>query len=107
MSRIVRRIAARLDMVEAYRYYARKAGRRTADRFFARAEATFQRLATFPGAGTVYNPDRPALADLRYFPIARFPNQIVFCKPIPDGVEVYRVLHGARDLEGVFDLEFD
>jgi len=83
-------------MVEAYRYYVRKAGRRTAGRFFARVDATFQRLAAFPGVGSSYDPDRPALADLRYFPVAKFPNQIVFYKPIPDGIEVDRVLHGAR-----------
>src|SRR4051812_19735356 len=84
VSRIARRLAARRGMIEADRYYPREAGLRTADRFFAHAEATFQRLAAFPGAGAAYDPDRPALADLRYFPIAKFPSRIVFYKPIPD-----------------------
>lgn len=78
MSRIVRRASARRDMVETYRYYVPKAGRRTAERFFTRADATFQRHAAFPSAGALYDPDRPSLADLRYSPVERFPSQIVF-----------------------------
>jgi toxin ParE1/3/4 len=106
VSRIVRRTSARRDLVEAYRYYVRKADRRTAERFFARAESTFERLAALPEAGALYDPGRPSLAGLRYPPIQKFPSQIAFYKPIAGGIEVYRVLHGARDLDGILTADF-
>jgi toxin ParE1/3/4 len=106
VSRIVRRPAADRDLVESYRYYARKAGLRTADRFFAQVEATFARLAKMPGIGTRYEPDEPLYADLRYFPVSRFRDYLVFYRPLPDGIEVFRVLHGARDIQGILAEEF-
>jgi plasmid stabilization system protein ParE len=56
MSQIIRRPAANRDLVTAFRYYAREASLRVADRFFAEAETTFARLATMPGIGTRYEP---------------------------------------------------
>jgi len=52
LSKIVRRPWANRDLVEIFRQYAREAGLRVADRFFAEAEATFARLASMPGMGT-------------------------------------------------------
>lgn len=44
---------------------------------------------------------RPDLApDLRSLPVG---NQVIFYRPIPDGIQVIRVLHGARDIPAVFD----
>ena len=73
---------------------------------FAQAEATFDRLAGKPGIGTRYEPDEPLYGDLRYFPVARFRDDIIFYRPIPGGIEVYRVLHGARDIHGILADEF-
>jgi len=36
---------------------------------------------------------------LRSFPVGRY---AIFYLPIPDGVEIVRVLHGARDLDAIF-----
>ena len=83
MSQIVRRPAADRDLVAIFRHYARQAGMRVADRFFAQAEATFVRLAGLPGIGTRYEPAEPLYADLRYFPVARFRDYIIFYRPIP------------------------
>jgi plasmid stabilization system protein ParE len=52
VSKILRRPSANRDVVEIYRYLARQAGIRVADRFFTQAEATFARLARMPGIGT-------------------------------------------------------
>jgi toxin ParE1/3/4 len=42
---------------------------------------------------------RPELAiDLRSFAVR---NHVIFYTPLPKGVEIVRVLHGARDLETV------
>ena len=106
MNAIHRRQKTRQDLVEIFRYYAREAGFRVAQRFFAQAEATFTRLASMPGMGTRYDHDHPALADLRYFPIARFRSYIVFYRPIADGIEIVRVLHGARDIASALGEEF-
>jgi toxin ParE1/3/4 len=78
----------------------------TARRFLAQAEATFQRLARMPGIGTRYEPDEPLYAELRYFPVSRFRMYLVFYRPIPGGIEVLRVLHGARDIPGILAEDF-
>ena len=38
--------------------------------------------------------------------LSRFPKYLVFYRPITDGIEVIRVLHGARDLDGILADEF-
>jgi toxin ParE1/3/4 len=107
MSQIIRRPAANGDLITSFRYYARQASLRVADRFFAEAEATFARLARMPGLGTRYEPDEPLYANLRYFPISRFRAHIVFYRIVPDdGIEVFRVLHGAQDIHGILAEEF-
>jgi toxin ParE1/3/4 len=104
--RIVRRQGARQDLVSIYRYYAREAGVRVADRFYAAAEAAFTRLAKSPGIGARYNPEHPALAELRYFTLSRFKKYLVFYRPIGGGIEIVRVLHGARDIQSILAEEF-
>jgi len=106
VSKINRRPSANRDLVEIFRHYARGAGIQVADRFFAQAEATFARLATMPGTGTRYEPDEPLHADLRYCPVSRFRKYLVFYRPVPGGIEVLRVLHGARDIAGILAEEF-
>jgi toxin ParE1/3/4 len=100
-----RRLKARQDLVEIFRYYAREAGFRVAQRFFAQAEATVTRLAQMPGMGTSYEHDHPALAGIRYFPVSRFRNYIIFYRPVADGIEIVRVLHGARDIATILAEE--
>lgn len=106
MNQIIRRPSANRDLVEIFRHYARKGGLRVADRVFAEAEATFARLAGMPGMGTRYEPDEPIYADLRFFPVSRYRDYLVFYRPIPGGIEVYRVLHGARDIHGILAEDF-
>jgi toxin ParE1/3/4 len=101
MSAIHRRSKARQDLVEIFRYHTREAGLHVAQRFFAQAEATFTRLAGMPGLGTPYGHPHPALAEVRFFPVARFRKYIVFYRVVADGIEIVRVLHGARDIAGI------
>ena len=107
MSKVIRRPSANRDLLLTFRHYARTANLRTADRFFVEVEATLDRLARMPGLGTRYAPDDPLYADLRYFPISGFRQFVVFYREIPDGIEVVRVLHGARDISGILTEEFE
>ncbi len=105
MSRILRRPLADADLVAIFRYYAREAGLPVADCFFREAEATFARLAGTPGMGHRYEAEEPLYADLRYFPVSRFRKYVVFYRAAADGIEVIRVLHGARDVHSVLAAE--
>jgi toxin ParE1/3/4 len=92
-----RRAGARQDLV----------GIRTADRFLAAAESTFQRLAGMPGIGTRYELENAAFGELRFFPVSsRFKKYLVFYRAVADGIEIARVLHGARDLPAILAEEF-
>ena len=68
----------------------------TADRFIRTIVSRFPRLASMPYLGR----QREELsARLRSFPIGSY---VVFYRPIDDGIEVVRVLHGARDFPPLF-----
>jgi toxin ParE1/3/4 len=54
-------------------------------------------LARMPELGR----KRPDLAPkLRSFPVG---NYVIFYRPMSDGIQLIRVLHGARDLPAIFD----
>jgi len=101
-----RRDRAKQDLIDSFRYLAREAGLRTARRFLVQAAATFMRLADMPGMGTRYEAENPLLAAVRFFPISRFKNYLVFYLPTPRGVDILRVLHGARDIPRILAEEF-
>jgi toxin ParE1/3/4 len=99
MKGVVRpRREAQQDLVDIFRHIARKAGLGAARRFLASAEATMGRLASLPRSGALFEPGEPRFAGLRYLPVSRFRNYLIFYRPAADGIEVLRVLHGSRDL---------
>src|SRR5271157_1512988 len=75
--RVVKHERALRDL-ELRSEYIRQHNPRAALRFVNAAEATIRQLAASPGIGTRYDSDHPALAELRYFPITRFKNDLVF-----------------------------
>jgi toxin ParE1/3/4 len=70
-----------------------------ADRFLEAAYGTFQELARMPGMGRPRNFPQAQLHNLRSFRIRDFENYLIFYSPVQEGIEVFHVLHGARDLE--------
>jgi toxin ParE1/3/4 len=71
-----------------------------ATRFLAAARKAYETLAAMPEMGTVWEAENPAFAGVRYFAIPRYPNYVIFYRPLSDGVEIVHILHGARDLRG-------
>ena len=104
--RVVKRPRALRDLDAGAAYIQERSGPERAIRFLRAADSTFATLAGVPGMGVRYEPDEPLYADLRYFPITRHRKFLVFYRPLPDGIEVLRVLHGARDIAGVLAEEF-
>jgi toxin ParE1/3/4 len=70
-----------------------------ADSVDAAIERTFAMLSEHPRAGQ----ERPELAlGLRSIPLRKYKNYLVFYRPLPDVIEIIRVVHGARDLLSIF-----
>ncbi|HPM82642.1 MAG TPA: type II toxin-antitoxin system RelE/ParE family toxin [Candidatus Anammoximicrobium sp.] len=76
---------------------------RAADRFLEAAQATFARLARNPLSVGRYFSRNPWLAGIRVARVRGVPNHLVFFFPSEAGIEVVRVLHGARHLEAALD----
>src|SRR3990172_5038270 len=95
MARIVRSPAARLDVTEIAAYIARDdplAATQLLDTF----DEKLHLLAETPELGRAREELAPGL---RSFPVGRY---VLFYRTRPDGIELVRVLHGARNLRRLF-----
>ena len=96
MPSVVIRPKALQDLAEIWAYIGEDSLRQ-ADIFAAALDREIRELARRPLVGHA----RPELlADLRSFPFGRY---VIFYLPRNRGIEVVRVLHGARDLKPLFD----
>ena len=83
--------AAEQDLQEIWLYIAQD-NPRAADKLLDRIEAQCELLANHPHLG----PGRDDIAKgLRYHPMA---NYLILYRVIPQGVEIVRVAHGARNI---------
>jgi toxin ParE1/3/4 len=90
--------AAVADLEEIWLFIAQD-NPEVADRFVRTIVARFAKLAAMPYLGR----QRAELSTgLRSFPVGSY---VVFYRPMDNGVEVVRVLHGARDLPPLFESE--
>jgi toxin ParE1/3/4 len=99
MARVLKREAARRDLVQQWVWYAENAGIEVADRFLQAAEKTLDLLSTQPESGARFFTRHPALQTMRRFPVSDgFGKILLFYLPLPDGVDLVRVTHAGRDL---------
>lgn len=94
---VVPRELARRDVEEAVNYYAQEAGERIALGFIDALEAAYDGIARQPGAGSPRYAHELRLPGLRSWRLGRYP-YLVFYVEQPDHVDVWRVLHGQRDI---------
>jgi toxin ParE1/3/4 len=99
--RVTRQPDVRRDLVELADYIARD-NLDAALRFLDAAEATFAFLAANREAGQLCAFTNERTASMRVWPIEGFRNYLVFYRPIAEGVDVVRVLHGARNWGTLF-----
>ncbi len=98
MAKIVKRPRAELDLLDIWGYIADDSLDR-ADEFLDRLEGKLQALARNPGLGRRRD---ELLPGLQSFPLG---NYVVFYQVIENGIDVIRILHGARDVEDLFRQE--
>jgi toxin ParE1/3/4 len=86
------------DLDDQAAYLAENAAPEIGHRFLVAAHETFTLLASHPAMGWHPRLKHPDLASLRAFRILGFEKVLVLYRPIPDGVEVLRVIHGSKDI---------
>ena len=99
---ITHRHRARLDVLEQFVYFGEQAGVELARRYLAAIDTTCLQLLKNPGIGMPYDSGIARLDGLRRVPVKGFEKYLVFYLPRHNGVDVVRVLHGARDIDSLF-----
>ncbi len=110
MPRTIRRTRqVRDDIIDIYRYIHARSPQ-SADKVFDAIERSIKALRDIPGVGRLWNSTDPRLEGMRVTVITPYRNFLVFFRTTPDAIEVFRVIHGARDLDRVVDeieIDFD
>jgi len=99
--RLVLSDAAVADIVEQADWYSTQSGKVLATRWEGAVTSAIMRVLTRPNTGTPCHFQAAELYDLRRTAIPGFPKHLLFYKFDSCEVFVVRVIHGARDLEGL------
>ena len=75
-----------------------------AEKFLAALRWSFGTLAQWPEIGLRHQSNRAAFLGMRFWPVRRFTNYLIFYRVTnpPRRLHIVRVLHGARDIPRVF-----
>src|SRR5437870_11673044 len=92
---------AEFDLLEIAEYIAQH-NEQAGLRFLREARKTFQDLAEMPGLGSLVEFSAPAYSNLRTRPVDSFKKYIIFYRSTAEGMEIVRVIHGARDYQAMF-----
>lgn len=96
MSSVLITPAAENDLINIWLYIARD-NQDAADRVYQATEKTFESLLAAPHMGTLYQAKRPRLKGIRFFPVSKFQNYVIYYREHPQGIEIVRVLHARMD----------
>lgn len=100
MARVLKREAAKRDLLHQWVWYAEQASVEVADRFLKASEDTLTLLSTQPQSGVALFADHTKLRGLRRFPVSDgFESVLLFYFSLPDGIDLVRVVHGYRDFK--------
>jgi toxin ParE1/3/4 len=94
---ILRREAAKRDLINHFVYIGEHHSLDRARRFREAVESSFHLLAENPLIGASRRFANPRYDDIRFWPIRDFREYLVFYRPLPNGVQVERVLHARMD----------
>jgi len=108
MSGVTKTPRARQDLIELATYlYSVDPVSNASERLLTAAENAFARLAEMPGLGVAYSSAFGSQVGLRRWPVPGFRNHLIFYRPTTTGIEIVRVLHGARDIDAALMEEDD
>ena len=97
MPRVTRRPQAEADILEIWEYIAGDSIS-AADQWVDELHEKMSLWASQPLMGRARDELVPGVRSLT------FGRYVVFFEPLPDGIDVVRVLHGSRDIDAIFTL---
>jgi toxin ParE1/3/4 len=92
----------RQDLIDIYRYIHER-NPAAAEKVFDAIERNIKSLLDTPGVGRRWDSSDPRLEGMRVAVVTPYRNFLIFFRPSAKGVEVYRLIHGARELEQIVD----
>jgi len=101
---VTQRPRARIDLLEQFVYFGEEESIELAERYFTAVDET---LIKQPRIGGPYDSSIPELAGMRRIPVKGFGNYLIFYPPHSGGIDIVRVIHGARDIENLFKVKGD
>ncbi|MBF0135340.1 MAG: type II toxin-antitoxin system RelE/ParE family toxin [Magnetococcus sp. DMHC-1] len=99
MAKLTRTKASENDLLSIWQYVAED-NPEAADRLVMTFESKCILLADNPRLGRSRSDIAPGL---RYFPVGDY---VIFYRETHDGVQVVRILHGARNMDVLFETEY-
>jgi toxin ParE1/3/4 len=94
---VILRAQACQDVDEAIDWYLAQQAEAAASRFVDALERAYRHIARHPATGSPRYSDALGLPGVRFWPLTRYPH-LVFYIERADHIDVWRVLHGQRDL---------
>lgn len=94
---VIPRGLANRDVDEAIAHYLNEGGERVALRFVDAVERAYTHIGRQAASGSPRYAQELNIPGLRFWPLGRFP-YLVFYVERQDHVDVWRVLHGRRDI---------
>lgn len=94
---VIPREQAKRDVLEALDHYLSEADEAVALGFVEALERAYAHIGRHPATGSPRHAHELNLPGLRAWPLTRYPH-IVFYVERPDRIDVWRVLHGQRDI---------
>jgi toxin ParE1/3/4 len=77
----------------------------SAERLLDAVEHAVAVLLSKPRAGRAREFRSPRAHGLRSWVLRGFENYLIFYRPLPEGIEVVRFIHGARDIPNLLEAE--
>ena len=93
------------DLEDQSYYYATVATPELGHRFLLAAHETFSLLATQPNMGWHARLKPTGLERMRVFCVRGFERMLILYIPLPNGVDILRVVHGSRNPESCLHRE--
>jgi toxin ParE1/3/4 len=101
-ARYTLRPTADRDLDDYADYLAREASVGAALEFLSASHETFALLAENPNMGWSSRLKNSALKTLRVFRVTGFEKMLILYRPLSEGVDIVRVVHGSRNLRALF-----